>query len=129
MFSLMVTSRKKSTWCNFEANNSQYLICKLKKSIYGLKQTSCQWHLKFDQVISDFSFKKNVVDQCIYDKLKGNKVIFVVLYVGDILLVSNDIVLLQTTKRFLSKNFKMKDLGDASFVINIQIYVTKHVKY
>ena len=43
------------------------------------------------------------------------------LYVDDILLASNDMVLLLETKSFLSKNFEMKDLGDASFVISIQI--------
>jgi len=44
-----------------------------------------------------------------------------VLYVDDILLASNDMVLLLETISFLSKNFEMKDLGDASFVIDIQI--------
>ena len=75
--------------------------------------------MKFDQVISGFGFKKNVADQCIHHKFKGSRFIFFVLYVGDILLVSNDIDLLLETKSFLSKNFEMKDLGDASFVIGI----------
>ena len=44
------------------------------------------------------------------------------LYVDDILLASNDISLLHETKRFLTKNFEMKDLGDASFVLGIQIH-------
>ncbi|KAJ4719032.1 Retrovirus-related Pol polyprotein from transposon TNT 1-94 [Melia azedarach] len=45
-----------------------------------------------------------------------------VLYIDDILLGSNDIGLLHETKRFLAKNFEMKDLGDASFVLGIQIH-------
>ena len=60
-------------------------------------------------------------DQCIYHKFKESKFIFLVLYVDDILLASNDMILLLETKSFLSKNFEMKDLGEASFVICIQI--------
>ena len=47
---------------NFESNNSKQLVCKLKKSIYGLKQASRQWYRNFDQVITSFGFKENIVD-------------------------------------------------------------------
>ena len=77
--------------------------------------------MKFDQIISGFGFKKNVVDQCVYHKFKRSKLIFHVLYVDDILLASNNIDLLLESKSFLSKNFEMKDLGDTYFVRAIQI--------
>ena len=64
----------------------------------------------------------NLADDCIYHKFSRSKYISLVLYVDDILLAPNDISLLQETKRFLSKQFEMKDLGDASFVLGIQIY-------
>ena len=64
----------------------------------------------------------NLVDDCIYNKFYGSKYIFLFLYVDDILLASSDIGLLYGTKRFLTKNFEMKDLGDASFVLGIQIH-------
>ena len=60
--------------------------------------------------------------ECIYHKFYRSKCIFLVIYVDDILLASNDIGLLHETKRFLAKNFEMKDLGDASFVLEIQIF-------
>lgn len=106
----------------FETKESEHMVCKLKKSIYGFKQASRQWYRKFDQVISSFGFKENAMDQCVYHKINGSKFIFLVLYADDILLASSDIGLLHETKRFLSKNFEMKDLGDASFVIGIQIH-------
>ncbi|KAL0410471.1 UNVERIFIED_CONTAM: Retrovirus-related Pol polyprotein from transposon TNT 1-94 [Sesamum latifolium] len=62
------------------------LVCKLKKSIYGLKQASRQWYIKFHNVVSSFGSKENIVDQCIYLKVSGSKYIFLVLYVDDILL-------------------------------------------
>ena len=106
---------------NFESKDSKHLVCKLKKSIYGLKQASRQWYRKFDQVITSYGFKENTIDQCIYLKISGSKFIILVLYVDDILLASSDVNLLHDTKKFLSKRFEMKVLGEASFVLGIQI--------
>ncbi|RVW22514.1 Retrovirus-related Pol polyprotein from transposon TNT 1-94 [Vitis vinifera] len=77
----------------FITNGNDHIVCKLKKSIYGLKQASRQWYLKFHDVISSFGFIENVMDQCIYHKVK----------------------------RFLSQQFDMKDMGEASYVIGIKI--------
>ena len=74
----------------FSSSDGEQLVCKLKKSIYGLKQASRQWYLKFHDVISSFGFEENVMDQCIYQKVSGSKIWFLVLYVDDILLASND---------------------------------------
>ncbi|GJU29573.1 putative RNA-directed DNA polymerase [Tanacetum coccineum] len=100
----------------------EHMVCKLKRSIYGLKQASRQWYLKFHEVMSKFQFKKNAVDQCIYIKLSGSKFFILVLYADDIILASNDLNMLYETKRFLLENFEMKNLGEASYVIGIEIY-------
>ena len=55
----------------------------------------------------------HLADECIYYKFSESKYIFLVLY---------DLNLLHDTKKFLSNNFEMKDLGDASYVLGIQIY-------
>ena len=107
---------------NFMLGDAKQMVFKLKKSIYRLKKASRQWYYKFHQVVISFGFEMNLVDDCIYHKFSGSKYIFLVLYVDDILLATNDIGLLHETKRFLSKQFEMKDLGDASFVLGIQIY-------
>jgi hypothetical protein len=96
--------------------------CRMKKSIYGLKQASRQWYLKFDATIRKFEFKENVEDNCVYTKFKNGKFIFLILYVDDILLASSDVNLLPETKKFLSSNFDMKDFGEASLVLGIEIY-------
>ena len=106
---------------NFVSGDPKSMVCKLKKSIYGLKQASRQWYHKFHQVITSYGFEVNMVDDCVYHKFSGSKLIFLILYVDDILLASSDIGLLHDTKKFLTKNFEMKDLGDASFVLGIQI--------
>ena len=95
----------------FSSSEGENLVCKLKKSICGLKQASYQWYLKFHEVITSFSFEENIIDQCIYQKVSESKICFLVLYVDDILLATNDKGLLYELKQFLSKNFDMKDMG------------------
>ena len=73
--------------------------------------------MKFDQIIRNFEFKENVEDNCVYTKFKNIKFTFLVLYVDDILLASSDASLLLETKKF-----DMKDLGEALFVLGIEIH-------
>ena len=96
--------------------------CRLRKSIYELKQASRQWFLKFDETIRKFGFKENDEDNCIYAKFKSGKFIFLILYMDDILLASSDVGLLLETKKFLSSNFDMKDLSETLFILGIEIH-------
>ena len=105
----------------FTEVGKEHLVCKLNKSIYGLKQASRQWYLKFDRIITQNGFKENIVDRCIYLRVIGSSYIFLVLYVDDILLASNDSDLLIETKHMLSTHFDMKDLSEASYVLGIKI--------
>ena len=66
--------------------------CRLKKSIYGLRQPSRQWYLKFNETIKSFGFKENIEDNCICAYFKNGKYIFLILYVDDILLASSMLV-------------------------------------
>ena len=68
------------------SSNGEQLVCKLKKYIYWLRQASCRWSLKFHNVISSFDFVENILDQCIYHKISGSKICFLVLSVDDIIL-------------------------------------------
>ena len=107
---------------NFVTRDPKSMVCKLKKSLYGLKQSPRLWYHKFHKIISSFGFVMSPTDECIYHKFSGSKYIFLVLYVEDILLATNDINLLRDTKKFLSNNFEMKDLGNVSYVLGIHIY-------
>ena len=97
-------------------------VCKLHKSIYGLKQASRSWNLRFDNAIKEFGFIKNEDEPCVYKKISGSVTIFLILYVDDILLIGNDIPTLQNVKTWLGKCFSMKDLGEAAYILGIKIY-------
>ncbi|KAJ9560965.1 hypothetical protein OSB04_006125 [Centaurea solstitialis] len=92
-------------------------VCKLLKSIYGLKQASRSW-----KQIKEFGFAKSEFEPCVYTKFNGSVVTFLVLYVDDILLIGNDVPTLQNVKTWLSKCFQMKDLGEAAYILGIKIY-------
>ncbi|KAJ9538811.1 hypothetical protein OSB04_031544 [Centaurea solstitialis] len=106
----------------FEDPKNPNKVCKLLKSIYGLKQASRSWNLHFDERIKEFGFAKSEFEPCVYTKFSGSIVTFLVLYVDDILLIGNDVPTLQSVKSWLSKCFQMKDLGEAAYILGIKIY-------
>jgi hypothetical protein len=96
-------------------------ICKLQKSIYGLKQTSQSWNLRFDEEVKEFGFIKSVEESCVYKKVSGSTVIFLVLYVDDILLIRNDIPMMEAVKSSLRKSFSMKERMRSPLVCSINM--------
>ncbi|KAK8985022.1 hypothetical protein V6N11_082641 [Hibiscus sabdariffa] len=97
-------------------------VCKLQRSIYGLKQASRRWNLHFNDEIKEFGFIRNEDEPCVYKKISGSIVSFLILYVDDILIIGNDIPTLQSIKTWLSSCFSMKDLGDAAYILGVKIY-------
>ena len=77
-------------------------VCKLQKSIYGLKQASRSWNKHFDSCIRTFCFIRNGEEPCIYKWANGLVGVFLVLYVDDILLIRNDVPAMQGIKVWLS---------------------------
>ena len=71
----------------FIAKRQVHRICKLQRSIYGLKQASRSWNIRFDQAVKFFGFKQSIDFPCVYSKIKDRKVVFLILYVDDILII------------------------------------------
>ena len=65
-------------------------VCTLQRSIYGLVQASRSWNILFDELIKAYSFIQTCGEVCIYKKVSGSYVAFLILYVDDILLIRND---------------------------------------
>nr|GEV31746.1 hypothetical protein [Tanacetum cinerariifolium] len=96
-------------------------VCKLQRSIYGLKQASRQWNKRFDEEIKKFGFIQNHDEPCVYHKASGSDVVFLILYVDDILNTGNNIPRLNEVKDYLGNCFSMKDLGEAAYTLGIKI--------
>nr|GEX29117.1 retrovirus-related Pol polyprotein from transposon TNT 1-94 [Tanacetum cinerariifolium] len=97
-------------------------VCKLKRSMYGLKQASRQWNKRFDDEIKKFGFTQNHDEPCVYLKASESNITFLILYVDDILIMGNNIPMLQDVKSYLGRCFAMKDLGEAAYILGIKIY-------
>ncbi|KAL4310435.1 hypothetical protein GQ457_01G017510 [Hibiscus cannabinus] len=97
-------------------------VCKLQRSIYGLKQASQSWNLRFNEAIQEFGFIRNEDEPCVYKTFSGSIVSFLILYVDHILIIGNDIPTLQSIKTWLCSCFYMKDLGEAAYILGVKIY-------
>jgi len=105
----------------FVVKGKKELVWKLKKSLYGLKQSPRMWYQKFDTFIQGLGFTRSKADHCVYFNLIVDHVIYLVLYVDDMLLVGNDKEIIQDLKTHLSSKFDMKDLGAANYILGMEI--------
>jgi hypothetical protein len=97
------------------------LVCKLKKSMYGLKKSPRMWYKKIDTYMLGLGFTRSKEDHYVYFKLIGDHLIYLVLYVDDMLLIGNNKEIIQDVKTYLSSKFDMKDLGAANFILGMEI--------
>lgn len=96
-------------------------VCKLSKSLYGLKQASRNWNIKLNDVLQRAGFVRCKSDACIYVRRANKSMVVVAVYVDDLLIFHNDTAWKDQLKSTLTKNFKMKDLGNASNILGIRI--------
>ena len=106
---------------SFVANGQEEKVCKLLKSLYGLKEAPKQWHEKFDKTLTSAGFVVNKADKCVYYRCGGGEGVILCFYVDDILIFENNINVIEEVKDFLSSNFEMKDLGEADVTLNIKL--------
>ena len=101
-------------------------VCKLKKSIYGLKQSARCWNITLDEYLKSVGYRKSNADECIYVKSvkePNGHISFVILgvYVDDIIPVSNSPALLKAEKAALCERFEMTDLGEIHYLLGMSI--------
>lgn len=96
-------------------------VCKLIKSIYGLKQSSRVWNTTLNKVLLDFGLKRSSTDQCVYYSIEGKRIFIVAIYVDDIIVFSNNKEMEERLAKVLFDEFKMKDMGEISSVLGIRV--------
>ncbi len=102
----------------FERGGSDY-ICKLKKSLYGLKQSPRCWNLKLHDYLIKAGYVQGKADPCVYHREKKTGIIAV--YVDDLLLAADQEEKLKKMKQELATRFKMKDMGPLHFLLGVKI--------
>ena len=100
-------------------------MCRLHKSLYGLKQTSRQWFAKFSTTIQAAGFVQSKADYSLFTRQKGKSFTALLIYVDDILITGNDVNAILTLKQFLHSRFRIKDLGNLKYFLGIEVSRSK----
>ncbi|KAB2596147.1 hypothetical protein D8674_031597 [Pyrus ussuriensis x Pyrus communis] len=96
-------------------------VCKLHKSLYGLKQASRQWFIKLSCALRKAGYQQSKADYSLFVRNHDGKFTALLVYVDDIILAGNNIQAIEDTKSFLMKQFKLKDLGQLRYFLGIEI--------
>lgn len=105
----------------FHVSNSHGKVCKLKKTIYGLKQSPWAWFERFKTAMINVGYKQVQVDHTLFTRHQGSKIIALIVYVDDIVVTGNDEVEITQLKKKLSKEFEIKDLGSLRNFLGIEV--------
>ena len=101
------------------------LVWKLKKSLYGLKQSGRNWNATIHNHFMSHDFEQSPVDPCIYTRHSEKGVIIVLIWVDDIIIAASSLHELESVKKQLKNSFKMKDLGELSHFLGMQFSFNK----
>ena len=98
----------------------EHLVCKLRKSIYGLKQSSRCWNTALDAHLQEMGFTQLKSDPCIYVS-GGDDPFYIGVYVDDMFLVGKDAARMKSVRQQLSSKFDIKDFGKLSYFLGMSI--------
>ena len=102
-------------------SGSRPLICKLRKSLYGLKQASRQWHAKLSTTITELGFVQSKSNYALFVHLKGSSFTALLVYVDDIVITSNDAQCVADLKKILDTKFGIKDLSVLKYFLGLEV--------
>lgn len=110
----------------FEDKEHPEFVCRLKKSIYGLKQSARAWNNKITEVLTAGGFKRGSADSCIFSKKILDNFIYVLIYVDDILIAAYVEQQFEEVEKLLSDNFETKIIGDIKYYLGIEVERNKN---
>ncbi|GLU05736.1 hypothetical protein SLE2022_228170 [Rubroshorea leprosula] len=107
---------------SFKVKGKEDFVCRLKKSLYDLKQAPREWYMKFESIMRQYGYKRTSSDHCVFvKKVFANDFVILLLYVDDMLIVGQNASRIKKLKQELSKSFAMKDLGPTKQILGMMI--------
>ncbi|KAL0458744.1 UNVERIFIED_CONTAM: Retrovirus-related Pol polyprotein from transposon RE1 [Sesamum latifolium] len=96
-------------------------VCKLKRSLYGLKQASRQWNQELTSKLVGYGFVRSPHEHCLFVKHSANGLLVLLVYVDDVLITGPSEIHITTAKKFLDLEFTIKDLGRAKYFLGLEM--------
>jgi hypothetical protein len=97
------------------------MVCLMKKAIYRLKQAGHVWHICLTEVLTTLGFEKCAADHAVFFRIRGPEIFFIPTHVDDLTLICNSVASLVTFKNEFSAHLEISDLGEAHWLLGIQI--------
>lgn len=109
----------------YKTDGCENKVLKLKKAIYGLKQSSRAWNIRVDTFLVNLGYNKSKFEPCLYTKHNESFLTIVTVYVDDFFIFSNDVSEEENVKFKLGQIFKIKDLGQIKNCLGMRVTVDK----
>ena len=100
-------------------------VCRLKKSLYGLKQSPRSWFRRFTKSMRAFGYHQSNSYHTLFLKKQHDKITTLIVYVDDMVVIGNDPEEMKNLQNYLSKEFEMKDLGPLKYLLGIKVSRSK----
>ena len=100
-------------------SKSRDLVCQLRKSIYGLKQSPRCWNKELQEYLTSIGFVQSTADPCVFIRVEGKSVTVIAVYVDDLILITAMSEDMTKLKKSLESRFKMKDMGEFHYCLGI----------
>ena len=110
--------------CNLDCDKENQ-VCKLRKSLYGLKQSPMVWFDRFTKSMKNFGYIQSNAYHTLFLKRDGRRLTILIVYVDDIVVTGNDTGEQLKLQKYLSQEFEMKDLGDLKYFLGIEVARSK----
>uniref|UniRef100_A0A2N9I636 Integrase catalytic domain-containing protein n=1 Tax=Fagus sylvatica TaxID=28930 RepID=A0A2N9I636_FAGSY len=110
----------------FSTSSESGKVCRLRKSLYGLKQSPRAWFGRFTHSMRKYGYHQSQSDHTLFLKHSNEgKVTALIVYVDDIVVTGNDIMEMGKLKTYLAKEFEIKDLGTLRYFLGIEVARSK----
>ncbi|CAL2272194.1 unnamed protein product [Prunus armeniaca] len=102
------------------------VVCKLRKSFYGLKQSPSAWFGRFAASMKKFGYVQSNSDHTLFLKRHKGKLTALIIYIDDMIVIGGDQAEMQNLQKYLAYEFEMKSLGDLKYFLSIEVSRSKH---